>query len=58
MKQNLTAFLTHAKGSMRDLAPIVIVILFFQFSSSSSLYNRYRTACSALLWASLSLSSA
>jgi hypothetical protein len=31
MKQNLTAFLTHAKGSMRDLAPIVIVILFFQF---------------------------
>jgi MFS family permease len=31
MKQNLSAFLTHAKGSTRDLAPIVIVILFFQF---------------------------
>ncbi len=31
MTQNLTAFLTHAKGSMRDLAPIVTVILFFQF---------------------------
>jgi len=31
MKQNLTAFLAHAKGSMRDLAPIVIVILFFEF---------------------------
>jgi hypothetical protein len=31
MTQNLTAFWTHAKGSMRDLAPIVTVILFFQF---------------------------
>jgi hypothetical protein len=31
MKQNLTAFWAHAKGSMRDLAPIVIVILFFEF---------------------------
>jgi MFS family permease len=31
MKQNLTAFLTHARGSMRDLAPIVLVILFFEF---------------------------
>ena len=32
MKQNLTAFWAHAKGSMRDLAPIVIVILFFEFA--------------------------
>ncbi len=31
MKQNLTAFWAHTKGSMRDLAPIVIVILFFEF---------------------------
>ena len=31
MKQNLSAFWAHAKGSMRDLAPIVIVILFFEF---------------------------
>jgi hypothetical protein len=31
MKQNLSAFWAHAKGSIRDLAPIVIVILFFEF---------------------------
>lgn len=31
MKQNLTAFWAHTKGSIRDLAPIVIVILFFEF---------------------------
>ena len=31
MIQNLTAFWTHTKGSMRDLAPIVIVIAFFEF---------------------------
>lgn len=31
MKQNLTAFWAHTKGSTRDLAPIVIVILFFEF---------------------------
>ena len=31
MKQNLTAFWTHTKGSMRDLAPIVFVIGFFEF---------------------------
>lgn len=30
MKQNLSAFLVHAKGSLRDLAPIMIVILFFE----------------------------
>ncbi len=30
MNQNLTAFWTHTKGSMRDLAPIVIVIAFFE----------------------------
>ena len=32
MKQNLTAFWTHTKGSMRDLAPIVFVIAFFEFA--------------------------
>ncbi len=31
MTQNLTAFWTHTKGSMRDLAPIVLVIAFFEF---------------------------
>jgi hypothetical protein len=31
MTQNLTAFWTHTKGSMRDLAPIVFVIAFFEF---------------------------
>ena len=30
MTQNLTAFWTHTKGSMRDLAPIVFVIAFFE----------------------------
>ena len=32
MTQNLTAFWTHTKGSMRDLAPIVFVIGFFEFA--------------------------
>ena len=32
MKQNLTAFWAHTKGSMRDLAPIVFVIAFFEFA--------------------------
>ena len=32
MKQNLTAFWTHTKGSMRDLAPIVFVSAFFEFA--------------------------
>ena len=31
MKKSLSIFLQHAKGSMRDLAPIVIVIAFFEF---------------------------
>lgn len=31
MKQNLTAFWAHTKSSTRDLAPIVVVILFFEF---------------------------
>ena len=32
MKKNLLIFWSHAKGSMRDLAPIVIVIAFFEFA--------------------------
>ena len=32
MKQNLTAFWAHTKGSMRDLAPIVFVIAFFELA--------------------------
>ena len=32
MTQNLTAFWTHTKGSMRDLAPIVFVIAFFELA--------------------------
>ena len=31
MKKSLSIFWSHAKGSMRDLAPIVIVIAFFEF---------------------------
>ena len=31
MKKSLSIFWSHMKGSMRDLAPIVIVISFFQF---------------------------
>jgi hypothetical protein len=31
MKESLRVFWSHTKGSMRDLAPIVIVILFFEF---------------------------
>ena len=30
MKENLAVFWTHSKGSMRDLAPIVFVIAFFE----------------------------
>jgi len=32
MKKNLATFWSHTKGSMRDLAPIVIVIAFFEFA--------------------------
>jgi hypothetical protein len=31
MRQTLSIFWTHAKGSIRDLSPIVLVIAFFQF---------------------------
>ena len=31
MTKSLSIFLAHAKGSMRDLAPIVLVIAFFEF---------------------------
>ena len=32
MKESLSVFWAHMKGSMRDLAPIVIVIAFFEFA--------------------------
>ena len=32
MKKSLSVFWAHTKGSMRDLAPIVIVIAFFEFA--------------------------
>ena len=32
MKQSLSVFWAHTKGSIRDLAPIVIVIAFFEFA--------------------------